>query len=152
MNRRRSRHLPTSEILPRPAPDVVEDGIPATEEVPDELLLTHDVSLGPVPPADEPVAADDWGTTVREERSGEPLDIRLTRENPDRPDSVDEPVRPVFQPGAEYWVDEEAAEIGDLDASWEDTPSPEELALRIDSDPPGLTYDEGPDYLDDGEP
>ena len=152
MNRRRRRHRPASEVLPRPAPDVVEEGIPATEEVPEELLLTHEVSEGPIPPADEPLAVDEWGTTIREERTGEPLDLRLIRENPDLPDSVDWPVRPVYQPGAEYGTDEEPAEVGDLDASWEDTPSPEELALRVDPNPPGLTYDDSPDYLDSDEP
>jgi len=152
MDRRRRRHRPASEVLPRPAPDVVEDGIPATEEVPEELLLTHEVSEGPIPPGDEPLAVDEWGTTMREERTGEPLDLRLIREDPDRPDSVDEPVRPVFQPGAEYWVDDEPTEIGDLDANWEDTPSSEELAVRIHPDPPGLTYDDSPDYLESDEP
>jgi hypothetical protein len=149
MSWRRSRHRPASEILPQPAPDAVEEGIPATEEVPEELLRTGDVSLGPVPPDEEPQAVDEWGTTAEEERRGEPLDVRLTREYPDRPEVIDDPVRPVFQPGAEYWVDEEPAEVGDLDDTWEDIPSPEELALRIEPDPPGLAYDESPGYIED---
>jgi hypothetical protein len=34
-------------------------------------------------PPERPWAADDWGTTAREEREGEPLDERLDRELPD---------------------------------------------------------------------
>src|SRR2546421_7226694 len=66
--------------LPRPAPDVIEDGIPATEEVPEELLRTGEVSEGPVPPLDRPQAVDEWGVTPREQELGEPLDVRLRRE------------------------------------------------------------------------
>jgi hypothetical protein len=137
-------------VLPRPAPDVLDDGVPATEEVPAELLRTGEISEGPVPaPLDRPLAADEWGTTAREEREGEPLDRRLAREVPDGPDTVDEPVRPLYQPGAEDWIDDESAEVGDLDALWEDTPSAEELAVHIVEEPPGITYDDSPGYLED---
>jgi hypothetical protein len=45
----------------------------------------------PEGPPDEPVAADDYGTTGQEQRGGEPLDGRLAREEPET--SVD-PLRP----------------------------------------------------------
>jgi hypothetical protein len=127
----------------------VEDGVPATEEVPPELLRTGEISEGPLPPLDEPQAVDEWGVTDAEERRTEPLDLRLAREEPDGPDVVDEPVPLLYQPGAEYSVDEEAAEVGDLDALWEDTPSAEELAVHIVTEPPGITYDDSPGYLED---
>src|SRR2546421_8114584 len=86
--------------LPRPAPDVIEDGIPATEEVPEELLRTGEVSEGPVPPLDRPQAVDEWGVTPREQELGEPLDVRLRRERADpfRPPPGE--VRPVVPPPA----------------------------------------------------
>jgi hypothetical protein len=148
------RHIiPRDErVFPRPAPEIIEDGIPATEEVPEELLLTGDVSEGPMPPLDRPQAVTEWGTTPFEERVGEPLDIRLRREEPDvfqQPEEVEEDVPQLFQPGAEYSIDEEPAEVGDLDAVWEDSLSAEELAMRIEEEPPGLTYDESPDYIED---
>jgi hypothetical protein len=149
MRRRRRRSVPLSEVLPRPAPDVVEPGVPATEEVTDELLLTGEVSEGPLPPRDDPQAVDEWGVTVDEERRGEPLDLRLAREEPDVPVAVDWDVRPLYQPGAEYWIDDEPAEVGALDELWEDTPSAEELAVHIVEEPPGITYDDSPGYLDD---
>jgi hypothetical protein len=34
-------------------------------------------------PGDDPVAVDDFGTTAAEQREGEPLDLRLAREQPD---------------------------------------------------------------------
>jgi hypothetical protein len=147
---RRHRPVSPSEVLPRPAPDVIDDGVPATEEVPDELLRTGDISEGPIaPPLRRPLAADEWGTTGWEEREGEPLDVRLAREEPDVPETVDEVARPIYQPGAEYGVDDEPAEVGEMDAIWEDTPSAEELAVHIVDEPPGITYDDSPGYLED---
>jgi hypothetical protein len=69
--------------LPRPAGDVVDDGVPATEEVRDEVLRTGDAGVADMPIPDRPLGADDWGITELEERSGEPLDVRLARERPD---------------------------------------------------------------------
>ena len=145
------RHIiPRDErVFPRPAPEIIEDGIPATEEVSEELLLTGDVSEGPTPPLDRPQAVTEWGTTSFEERAGEPLDVRLRREQPDFSERIEEDVPQVFQPGAEYSVDEEPDEVGDVDAVWEDSLAAEELAMRIDENPPGLTYDESPDYVED---
>jgi hypothetical protein len=144
--------IPRDErVFPRPAPELIEDGIPATEEVSEELLLTGDDALGPMPPLDHPQAVNQWGTTPFEERVGEPLDVRLRREEPDvfqRPEVVEEDVPQVLQPGAEDWVDEEPDEVGDVNPVWEDSLSAEELAMRIEEEPPGLSYDDSPDYIE----
>ena len=85
----------TERKLPRPAGDVVEDGVPATEEVRDEALRTGDTGVADMPMPDRPLGADAWGITDFEERSGEPLERRLAHERPDGRDiSVDD--------GAEY--------------------------------------------------
>ena len=142
--------IPRDErVFPRPAPELIEDGVPATEEVPEELLLTQDVNEGPSPPLDRPQGVNQWGTTPFEGRVGEPLDVRLRREEPDFPERIEEDVPQLFQAGAEYGADEEPAEVGDVDARWEDGLSAEELALRVEEEPPGLTYDESPGYLED---
>jgi hypothetical protein len=95
------------------------------------------------------VAAGDWGTTPEEQRRGEPLDVILAREEPDAPVVIDESVAGhLYQPGAESWADDEPAEVGDVDAIWEDTLSAEESAVHIVDDPPGATDDESPGYLD----
>jgi hypothetical protein len=76
----------TERKLPRPSGDVVEDGVPATEEVRDEVLRTGDPGVADMPMPDRPIGADKWGITDLEERSGESLDRRLARERPDGPD------------------------------------------------------------------
>jgi len=64
----------------------------------DEGLASPDPSLGPkritgdpqddfVVPGDQPIAVDDYGTTVAEEQVDEPLNQRLAREEPDLSDS-----------------------------------------------------------------
>ena len=55
--------------LPRPSGDVVDDGVPATEEVRDEVLRTGDAGVADMPVPDRPLGADDWGITdLAEER------------------------------------------------------------------------------------
>ena len=80
----------TERKLPRPSGDVVEDGVPATEEVRDELLRTGDAGVADMPMPEEPLGADSWGVTELEERQGEPLDVRLGRERPDGRDRADD--------------------------------------------------------------
>lgn len=73
----------TERKLPRPSGDMVDDGVPATEEVRDEILRTGDAGVADMPMPDRPLGADEWGVTNMEEGSGEPLDVRLRRERPD---------------------------------------------------------------------
>jgi hypothetical protein len=47
--------------LPRPSGDAVDDGVPATEEVRDEVLRTGDAGVADMPMPDRPLGADDWG-------------------------------------------------------------------------------------------
>jgi len=51
--------------------------------VSDTLEVEADDDTAGYSPADRPWASNDWGTTVREEESGESLDGRLARELPD---------------------------------------------------------------------
>ena len=76
----------SEQKLPRPAGDVVDDGVPATEEVRDEVLRTGDSGVADMPMPDRPMGAEEWGITDLEQSSGEPLDVRLSRERPDGPD------------------------------------------------------------------
>jgi hypothetical protein len=54
-----------------------------------EKEITGDAQEGMEPPRDTPTAVDDYGTTAAEERAGEPLDLRISREEPDVLDRVD---------------------------------------------------------------
>ena len=135
--------------LPRPAPEVVEDGIPAIDEIPEDVLLTGDPLEGELPPLDRPQAVETWGTTASEQLASEPLDVRLAREVPDFETADVYAYRQFLEPGAEGGLaDDEADVLGEANAGLEDTISPEESAMRIVDEPPGMNYDPDPGYID----
>jgi hypothetical protein len=144
------------ENLPRPAPEQIEDGVTATEELPPSQLLTGDPLEGELPPLDRPQAAMGWGTTAAEQLGPEPLDIRLAREEPEvglDEDATDAyPERQVIEPGAEGGIsDDEGDVVGEIDAGFEDSLSAEEAAVRVVDEPLGMNYDPDPGYVDDQE-
>ena len=135
--------------LPRPAPEVTEDGIPAIDEIPEDVLLTGDPLEGELPPLDRPQAVTDWGTTASEQLASEPLEVRLAREEPDVEMAELYADRQFLEPGAEGGLmDDEADVLGEADAGLEDTLSAEEAAMRIVDEPPGMNYDPDPGYID----
>ncbi len=135
--------------LPRPAPDVSEDGVPAIEEIPEDVLLTGDPVEGDMPPLDRPQAVKGWGTTASEQLGTEPLDVRLAREEPEIGTVDTNADRQFLEPGAEAGlVDDEAGLVGEPDAGLEDTLSAEEAAMRVVDEPAGLNYDPDPGYVD----
>ena len=138
------------ENLPRPAPEVSEDGIPATSEVPEEVLLTGDPVEGDMPPLDRPQAVKDWGTTASEQLAPEPLEARLAREVPDTATAGSGYAdRQFLEPGAEGGLtDLEPDSVGEGDVGLEDTLSAEEAAVQVVDEPAGLNYDPDPGYVD----
>ena len=132
----------------RPAPDLADDGVPATEEVRDEVLRTGDAGVGDVPAPDRPWGAGEWGTTDLEQQAGEPMDGRLRREIPDREPGAAGGGR-FSEPGMEdSSFDDEPDAVGELDPSQADLLSPEEAAMSIRDHAPGGTDDPDPGYLD----
>ena len=79
---------------PDPRSRFEDEGIPDLQDGSPEQERAVDPQEAPVP-ADHPVAVDDYGTTVDEEVQGEPLDGRLSREEPDEQPAfgADEPAR-----------------------------------------------------------
>ena len=140
--------------LPRPAPEVSEDGVPATEEIPEDVLLTGDPVEGDMPPLDHPQGVEDWGTTASEQLGSEPLDVRLAREEPDvglagAGITATGSDRQFIEPGADAGLgDDEADAVGEVDVGLEDTLTAEESAMRVVEAPPGLNYDPDPGYVD----
>ena len=116
---------------PRPSPEMVEPGVPATEEVPAEVLATGDAGEGSMPVPDRPMGVNAWGTTPAEERRGEPVAERARHEIPDRPGAGrDEPVRQLVQDegaGRDVYAEE--------DAVIEDTLTAEEEAVHRTPEP-----------------
>ena len=138
--------------LTRPAPEVTEDGIPAIDEIPEDVLLTGDPLEGELPPLDRPQAVSDWGTTASEQLASEPLDVRLAREVPDVEVADAYADRQFLEPGADAGLgDDEADSVGEAEMGLQDTLSAEEAAMQIVDEPPGMNYDPDPGYVDYGE-
>lgn len=97
-----------------------------------------------VVPADEPIAVDDFGTTVEEEQAGEPLERRLAREEPDLADKANS--APDFDEKADnpYPADREER-VGRLveedEGAREDTEA-DAVALDVGTDNGGFTAEE----------
>lgn len=138
---------------PRPAPDVSTDGVPATEEIPEEVLLADDTVKSDMPPLDRPQAVKDWGTTASEQLGQEPMDVRAAREVPDVGTAAgDYTDRQLLEPGADAGLgDDEPDSVGEVDVGREDTLSAEESAVRVVDEPAGLNYDPDPGYVEEEE-
>jgi len=135
--------------LPRPAPDITEAGIPAIDEVPEEVVLTGDTMEGELPPLDHPQGVEEYGITAAEQQRPESLADRVAREQPEVSATGDGGVSPLTPPdSAAGMLDPDADLLGEEDAQVEDTPAPEEAALRLTEDLPGATDDASPGYLD----
>jgi transposase InsO family protein len=100
-----------------------EEGIPDLEGPLPEKAATGDGQEGVPPPSDRPASLD-WGTTLREQRLGEPISVRVNREEPDTVEGA---------PGADEGLRLVAPE--DEDVGLTDTEK-EETARAVDE--PGL--------------
>ena len=116
----------------RPAPDLVEDGVPATVDDPPGLSI--EATEGEPPPLDHAQGVDDWGTTAAEQRIGEPAGVRDARQRPE----VDDP-------------DEEYVDLAERGAGVEDAVSAEEAAVRVEDEPEelGMSFAADPGYVSD---
>jgi hypothetical protein len=135
----------------RSARDEIEPGVPATSEMPRNIPPGDEDEEEPAP-REYPQGVEEWGTTAREEQLGEPFELRVRREEPDRPASSGgtQPGLSLLEPGAEDGlVDDEADLVGELDFGRDDTLAPEEAAMRVDDEPGGINYDATPSYVED---
>lgn len=79
----------TQDNYPNPVSDLEADGVPAhadDDSFADPEGPSSRVADGPGPaalPADRPAGVEEFGITPAEMRQGEPLDLRLSREEPD---------------------------------------------------------------------
>jgi hypothetical protein len=124
-----------------------QEGIPDLEGPLPEKEMTGDPQEGLSPPSDRPASLD-YGATAEEQRRGEPLDVRLSRELPDVFDDperlrrVDEAVEGSEGPQLVEPEDEEVGltdDEGALVARAGDEGgglSAEEAAMHVESDGP----------------
>lgn len=142
--------MANEEQSPRPAPDIIEPGVPAVDEVPEEMLRTGEMPEGEVPPLEHPQGVEEYGTVAAEERRPETLQDRLGREEPDVVPAAGAGVGPVVAPDTAGGVlDPDTDVVADEDTMIDDTVAPEEAALRQTDDLPGATYDATPGYIEE---
>ena len=127
-----------------PSDPFEDEGLASPESGLAGKRITGDPQDDFVVPGDDPVAVDDFGTTAVEQQEGEPLDLRLAREEPDlleragaAPDADDNSDNP-------YPVDREER-VGRLveadEGAREDTEA-DVVALDVGTDGGGFTAEE----------
>jgi len=77
--------------IPEPPSEFEAEGVPDPGYAPGHGDVTGQLESSTEQPRDVPLAADEFGTTARELHDGEPLDGRLSREEPDVLALVDQP-------------------------------------------------------------
>ena len=124
------------------------EGIPDLEGSPPGMTIDDEVE-GMIPPRDYPQGVDEFGTTADEERTDEPLSLRVLREQPD--DLANEldnaaDVGRLVQPENEVdQVDTTAEEVA-FDSGDDAALSAEESAMHITDAPP---MGDGDGYLEE---
>ena len=81
-----------SSRIPEPPSDAEAEGIPGPGFSDPSQVVAGDTEATIEPPHDTALAVDEWGTTAAEQAEGEPLDVRLAREEDDVLAAVDLPV------------------------------------------------------------
>jgi hypothetical protein len=140
---------------PKPVTDPEAEGLPDyadDDSFADPERATSRVADGPEPaalPSDHPLAVDDFGTTATEQLEGEPLEDRLSREEPDiQPEEPRPAVDPVDEAEAE-WESGEVPPLDELDTNRDegavgapdrrgvlDPAAPADAFTEMDADPP----------------
>ena len=130
-----------------------EEGIPDLEGPLPGKAATGDGQEG-VPPPSEVPASLDFGTTLSEQREGESLDRRVSRELSDVDAELEDPEEDPDALEAILVEDDEGTRPdtdADLAASAVDAgtsgTSAEEAAVQIDDEAPGATDDADPGYV-----
>jgi hypothetical protein len=134
-----------SSRIPDPADPFEEAGLASPEDGDyARKRITGDVQDEMPVPAEHPQAVDDFGTTAAEEAAGEPLDVRLQRENADFSDraagDADES-SDADQPYPED-RDERAGRLVESDEGAHTDAEPDAVALDVGTDRGGFTAEE----------
>jgi hypothetical protein len=130
--------------IPDPADPFEEEGLASQEPGLAGKRITGDPQDDFAVPGDEPMAVDDYGTTAAEERAGEPLDLRLAREQPDLAARAEQP--PDETPAADQPYPEDPEErvgrIVESDEGARADDEPDAVALDVGTDLGGFSAEE----------
>lgn len=142
-----------SSRFPEPSDPFEDEGLASEDPGLASKRITGDPQDDMVVPGDNPVAVDDFGTTAAEQQEGEPLDLRLSREEPDLladvdspadesegsdqpyPEDPDERVGRIVDPDEGVRSDDEATAVADDVGTDQGGFSAEERAMHIEPGP-----------------
>jgi uncharacterized protein DUF5709 len=133
-----------SSRIPDPADPFEEEGLASPDPEYGAKRITGDAQEEMPVPAERPVASTDWGTTALEETEGEPLDRRLTREEPDLAERANRPADysdDADQPYPED-PDERAGRIVESDEGAREDTEADAVALDVGTDLGGFSAEE----------
>jgi len=135
-----------------PHSEFEDEGIPDLQDGTPEQEWAVDPQRAPLP-ADQPVAVDDYGTTVAEQIEGEPLDLRVNREVAEEQAMFGGEGAPTAQPAREQRPDRADDPDGltqdsglgpgaDLDTGYEPDPGPAPDWEAQPEEPSGRVWDD----------
>ena len=133
--------MPRRDDDPDRSLDPDAEGIPDLDAPLPGKVASGDPQEGLFPPRDHPVGATEYGTTPSEEAAGEPLGLRLSREEPElteddvlNAEDFERPIGRVYDETDDlsdgYVLDEEGELVGRVEDADAATLSAEEAAVH----------------------
>jgi hypothetical protein len=142
----------TDSRIPDPGDPYEDEGLPATDNALPGKQVTGDPQDDIPVPADDPVAVDDYGTTAAEQQAGEPLELRVSREEPDVLAAVDAAPDDELTSADPFPADREerVGRLVDTDAGSREDDEPSLVADDVDTDAGGFSAEERAMHLEPG--
>lgn len=134
----------TTSRIPEPADPFEEEGLPVSEDGLPSKRITGDTQDGMIAPHDYPLAVDEYGVTAAEQERGEPLDLRLSREEPEVTAAADLPADDSYRVESPYPEDpeEKVGRIVDTDEGARTDTEKDVVASDVGTDTGGFSAEE----------
>ena len=132
------------ERFSEPADPYEEAGLPSTDNALPGKQITGDAQEEMVVPGERPQAVNQWGTTALEEVLGEPLDLRLSHEEPDVFAQLNQPASSEPDSDDPYPTDrdERVGRIVDIDGGSGEDEESAMIASSVGTDGGGFSAEE----------
>ncbi|MFL6136305.1 MAG: DUF5709 domain-containing protein [Frankiaceae bacterium] len=142
----------TDARFPDPGDPYEDEGLPGTDNALPGKQITGDPQDDIAVPGDTPLAVDDYGTTAEEQAAGEPLDLRLSREEPDVLDAVDSDPRDEIDSDEPFPADREerVGRIVEPDEGARSDDEPTMVGYDADTDGGGFSAEERAMHIEPG--
>lgn len=142
----------TDSRIPDPGDPYEDEGLPATDNALPGKQITGDAQDDIPVPGDTPTAVDDFGTTAAEQAEGEPLDLRLSREEPDVLAALDTDASAEPDSDQPYPADREelVGRLVEPDEGGRTDDEPTMIAYDADTDNGGFSAEERAMHIEPG--